>query len=86
MAEEAGGNGNGVRVTNKEIYELALDTKRSVDLLVQRDDDADAIHKDQEVRIRRLEVLAWKVMGALCLVAFFFSAFGYFIAQAVVHK
>jgi hypothetical protein len=77
--------GNGVRITQREVYDQLLLTDRKVDLLVDRDTKSDAIHEDFERRLRRMETLAWKALGALTLVAFFFSAFGYFIAQGVLH-
>lgn len=75
-----------VRITQREVYNLVVEVRDGVNELRTRDDEADKIHIDHETRIRSLEVWKWKAAGALAVIAFFFSAFGYFIAQAVVHR
>jgi hypothetical protein len=78
--------GNGVRISNAQIFAEVRVLGTKVDALSGQNEEGTRVHRDHEARLRALETFRWKAAGALALVILFVSAFGYYIAQAVVHR
>ena len=55
MADEVNGNG-GVRVSNREIFDILMAVKGQVDRMVEQNLRGDDIHKNHEQRLTRLEM------------------------------
>lgn len=73
----------GVRVTNAAIYNAVVVLISKVDELVDRDNNAEAVHADFETRLRRVEQVMFKALGAVALVTFVLSIAGYYILTHV---
>lgn len=72
-----------VVVTTRDIYDLALQTKSSVDTLLQRDTASAAKQLDHETRLRALE--AWRYALPTSLALGLFSSVAT-VAMVIVEK
>lgn len=74
---------NEVVITNEAIYQIALETKEQVGILVAT---LPVQQADHEKRIRWLEHAMWKIIGAAGFAGAASGIFGAYLVNYILHK